>query len=271
MKILYFGGGLGNQIFEYFFYLYLQKKYPDEKIYGVYNKKKLSEHNGLEINKWFNVQLPVSNKLVTLLTYILYIYKKVVKRSSLLDLNTRKCENEHALVFNAYKYARTYLPAELDLEWLNIKERLSVRNKELLESIVNSNSYFVHVRKGDYLSPQYKATFEGTCPLSYYKQSIEDIYSKEENPRFYVFSDDMLWAIENLPLSTAVYVDWNTGSDSPIDMYLMSQCKGAVMANSTFSYWGALLGKKKKVYYPRKWINSAYGIPDLFFDDWISY
>ena len=70
----------------------------------------------------------------------------------------------------------------------------------------------------------------------------------------------------------SIFVDWNKGENSPLDMYLMSQCNGAIIANSTFSYWGAILGKEKaRVYYPIKWINSPRGVPDIFFDNWISY
>lgn len=49
---------------------------------------------------------------------------------------------------------------------------------------------------------------------------------------------------KNLPFNDAYFIDWNTGENSPLDMFLMSQCKYAIIANSTFSYWGAMLGRK---------------------------
>lgn len=58
MRILYLGGGLGNQIFEYAVYMYLKRKYPEDKLYTYYNKKSFSEHNGLEITRFFQVDLP---------------------------------------------------------------------------------------------------------------------------------------------------------------------------------------------------------------------
>ena len=68
------------------------------------------------------------------------------------------------------------------------------------------------------------------------------------------------------------FIDWNTGENSPLDMFLMSQCKYAIIANSTFSYWGAMLGRKKElVYYPTKWINSEFGNPHIFPEDWKTY
>ena len=73
MKILVYGGGLGNQIFGYAFTEFLRSKYKDSRLYGVYNKRLMSEHYGLEINKWFDVNLPPSKWYITLLVYILYL------------------------------------------------------------------------------------------------------------------------------------------------------------------------------------------------------
>ena len=88
--------------------------------------------------------------------------------------------------------------------------------------------------------------------------------------RFICFSDDLEWIRKNLPMEeNTIYVDWNTGTDSPLDMYLMSQCDNGIIANSSFSYWGAYLGKKKNsVIYPQKWWNMDGGNPDIFMDEW---
>ena len=58
MKIITFQGGLGNQMFQYVYYQYLRSQYPEETFYGFYPKLALKDHNGLEINKWFEVDLP---------------------------------------------------------------------------------------------------------------------------------------------------------------------------------------------------------------------
>ena len=272
MKILVFGGGLGNQIFEYAFYLYLKSKYPQESFWGVYNKYKLSEHNGLEINKWFEAELPKSSFLASMITYLSYSLKLILKRTKLLDLHTRICLNESALIFNAYKYTKSYIPTGNWLNWKLKKEMLSGLNREILQQITDSNSFFIHVRRGDYQSEKYKKFFEGTCPISYYMKAINHVLSNEKEPHFFIFSDDIKWTKEKIKIKNSTFIDWNQGENSPIDMFLMSQCKGAILANSTFSYWGALLGTKKKVvYYPKKWINSVYGTPNIFFDEWISF
>lgn len=270
MKILYFSGGLGNQIFEYAFYLYIKRIFPQEKIFGLYDKKKLNEHYGLEIDKWFEVQLPIQNFKAKAISAVLYIIKKITGKQGLLDLNRRECKNYKAVCFNAFKLTNKYF-INNNNNWIRFKvtkKDLSEKNIAVLKEIEESNSFFIHVRRGDYLSDTFKERFKGTCPISYYRLAIEDIIEKEKDPKFFCFSDDILWMKENIKLPNATYIDWNTGTDSPLDMYLMSYCKGAVIANSTFSYWGAYIGKQKKVYYPEKWINAEEGNPNIFFEEW---
>ena len=272
MKILYFGGGLGNQIFEYAFYLYIKDRFPNENIYGVYNKKRLSEHYGLEIHKWFDVNLPSSPWFVNAITAIGYFVKKVFKNDSFMDLDSRNFLNERALILNAYKYNKKYIPTH---NWINFcieEESLSTENREILHKIRASNSIFIHIRRGDFLSEKNKALYANICTLNYYKKALQHIQEMRLNATYYIFSDDMGWTKRNLPLDNAFYIDWNINENSPLDLYLMSNCKGAIMANSTFSYWGALLGIKKNiVIYPRKWINSPLGIPDIFMEHWIPF
>ena len=74
-------------------------------------------------------------------------------------------------------------------------------------------------------------------------------------PVFYVFSDDIDWVKDNLPLENAIFVDWNKGQDSWQDMMLMSHCRHHIICNSTFSWWGAWLDprKDKIVIAPERW------------------
>ena len=273
MRIAVFLGGLGNQIFEYaFLQTFMRARFSDELIYGVFNKKKLSEHHGLEIDKWFDVDLPKSHWWVDIITACLYVYKKINPKTRMLDLNQRECLHENAFLFYPSKFNKKYVPSKIG--WLNWKikeEQLNEKNIQALRLIRNTYSVFVHVRRGDYLSPAYKSMFEGCCSLEYYEEAIKCVREKNPNARFFCFSDDISWAKENLALEDAMFVDWNKGTDSPIDMYLMSFCKGAIIANSTFSYWGARLTQKKDfVYYPKRWINLPEGNFDICPDEWLA-
>lgn len=272
MKVLAFQGGLGNQIFCYAFYLYMKEKYPNHRIYGLYNKQKLSEHYGLEIDKWFDVQLPPQRWYATAICGMLYLWKRIVGKTRFVETYRDYCENEDAIAFLAFKFTNRYFPKK---EWIHFKideEDLSDQNKITLAKIRSSQSVLIHVRRGDFLSQRYKKLFEGTCPISYYKQSILHILREVPNPHFFVFSDDMDWVRNNLKLpEEADYVDWNVGTNSPIDMFLMSQCKYAIIANSTFSYWSAYLGEEKRlVFYPEKW-NNGVATPSIFKKEWIHY
>lgn len=270
MKILIFTGGLGNQIFGYSFYNYLKEKYKNEAIYGIYNENKMSEHNGLEINKYFKVQLPKSPLHIQLLTAILYCLKKIGIGRKYISMDTRTFDSA-TIVNNACKMDINLMPSTNN--WIDFKDiNLSLKNQQILDLIEKTNSVFLHVRRGDYYSPQYIKKLGGTCPISYYEQAIHHITSNNSNIKFFVFSDDIAWVKKNLNIPDPTYIDWNIGKDSFIDMYLMSQCKHAIIANSTFSYWGAQLGKiKDTIIYPSKWVNEPYTAPAIFPKHWITY
>ena len=154
MKILVYGGGLGNQIHEYAFTQFMRKLHPKQKIYGVYSRTRLNEHNGMELDKWFDVDMPPSRWYTTFLTYSLYVIKKLTGWTGLLDLNQVIMKKEDALVYFAQHCDKRYIP---EGDWLRFKiteEVLGVRNKSILNEIRNSQAVFIHVRRGDY--PQKK-------------------------------------------------------------------------------------------------------------------
>lgn len=92
---------------------------------------------------------------------------------------------------------------------------------------------------------------------------------KFHRPTFFVFSDDIPWVKKNMSIPDAYYIDWNKHEDSYLDMYLMSQCKANIIANSTFSFWGAILGNEKEmVIRPKRWIGND--VPDIFPSSWFS-
>lgn len=270
MKILVFTGGLGNQIFEYAFTQHLREKFPNEKFYGNYGAK-TTEHHGLELDKWFNVELPPERWWILPFIMIFYFYKQLFPKSVFLDLNQFEWVNQNAIVFYPFKFNKNYIPStENWLTWKIDENKLDVENKRTLKLIRETNSCFIHVRRGDYLSSQYKDLFEGCCTKEYYKKSIEYIKENVKNVQFICFSDDIGWVKQNLNINNVIFVNWNTEKKSPLDMYLMSQCKNGIIANSTFSYWGANLGIKKQfVIYPQKWWNRKNGNPNIFMDGWI--
>lgn len=104
----------------------------------------------------------------------------------------------------------------------------------------------VHIRRGDYLDEANAALFGGICTERYYAASIR--YMKERIPkaRFYLFSDDPAYLREHYQGQEYRIVDWNHGADSFYDILLMSRCAHHICANSTFSFWGARLGRNQE-------------------------
>ena len=134
----------------------------------------------------------------------------------------------------------------------------------------DENAVSLHIRRGDYLQPKHWATTGSVCQLSYYQNAIAEMSKRVTSPSYYIFSDDIVWVKENLPLQNAVYIDWNTGEDSWQDMMLMSHCKHHIICNSTFSWWGAWLnpGINKTVIVPNRWFQHS-ETPDIYPTGWI--
>lgn len=142
------------------------------------------------------------------------------------------------------------------LEDFTFTHPLSRCNEIILEGIKNSNSVSVHARRGDYVVDPKTHEYHGVCSPDYYRKAVEIIAKKVKNPVFYFFSDDIGWVKKNLKNKYKnVYVDWNNGDQSYIDMQLMSRCKHNILANSSFSWWGAWLNQNpdKIVVAPKRW------------------
>lgn len=150
---------------------------------------------------------------------------------------------------------------------------LKKETTDLLKIIEAENSVSLHIRRGDYISNPAANAVHGTCDLNYYHRAIEIIKEKIENPVFFIFSDDIDWAKENLKLeNTTYFVDFNDASTNYEDLKLMSACKNNITANSSFSWWGAWLNanKSKIVIAPSKWFNTdVLNSQDIIPESWM--
>ena len=131
------------------------------------------------------------------------------------------------------------------------------QNIQLAEKMKNENSVAIHIRKGaDYLK---RNIWDGTCSVEYYNQAINYLKEHVSNPVFYLFTDNPKWVEENLKDIDYKLVDWNpvSGKQSYRDMQLMSYAKHNIIANSTYSWWGAWLNNnpQKIVVAPKIWFN----------------
>ena len=297
MKIVNIIGGLGNQMFQYAFALALQNSHNDEIVkidtshfnYIFINKfRSANLHNGYEIEKVFpNAKLPHATAwdLIKLTWYMPnYILSRIVRK--ILPVRKNEYIQKPSDIFS---YNEEVLKAKgngyYEGVWQavgyhkNIQNKLQEvfahptpnnYNKGLIKEINNCNSVGIHVRRGDYL---FAPEFNGICDLDYYKKGIEIILSDGLQHTFYIFSNDIHWCKDNLePLiegHNIVYVDGNIGKDSCWDMFLMTYCKDLIIANSSFSWWGAFLNKYvDKVIAPYPWLNRE-GNQDNYCKEWI--
>lgn len=282
MKIVRFLGGLGNQMFQYAFYLSLSKNFRAVKA-DLSKFKAYELHNGYELDKVFGIQLTEASKFETRLLDSQdrkWWYRKLRK-----ILNKKNAYTEEKELFNydkdifKDKKDRLYWGYWQNINYLTeitpilkkeftFKPELDSKNRETLIAIDQSNSVGIHVRRGDYVNDP---LLGGIASLDYYLSAIELIIQKVDNPSFFIFSNDINWCKENFNLARTSYIHGNNGNKAYIDMLLMSKCKHQIIANSSFSWWAAWLNEnpEKTVIAPKKWANGIDNSKDVCPASWI--
>jgi hypothetical protein len=154
----------------------------------------------------------------------------------------------------------------------HIREEIYPRNKikitRGLRKILNSdNTVSVHIRRGDF------GKDHNILPIEYYENSKRVILERVDNPYFIIFSDDILWVKENMNFGlNCFYMDKEYSYKDYEELMIMSRCKHNIIANSTFSWWGAWLNpsKDKIVIAPKKWfLYNPKKDFDIVPNDWI--
>ncbi len=129
---------------------------------------------------------------------------------------------------------------------LTLRQGLSKEGESIARQMSDSQSVSIHVRRGDYVTNPVYQRIHGLCPLSYYAEAIGRFEGLLDDPRFFVFSDDLPWARENLGLHhAATFVNRKGTAKDCEDLILMSYCRNHIVANSSFSWWGAWLSASK--------------------------
>lgn len=153
------------------------------------------------------------------------------------------------------------------------KSKLSAKCYEYENLIKACNSVSIHIRRGDYISNSEANSYHGTCPIPYYKEAVNLILSKVEDAHFFIFSDDLPWVKENFSFITdKTFIEEANSVHDFEEMYLMSKCSHNIIANSSFSWWGAWLNQNpdKTVIAPQKWFTDpSIDTTDLIPENWI--
>lgn len=274
-------GGLGNQMFidafvsslinkgktvkiDISYYDYFDGTYDLKRIFGI-------EHeiaSKSECHNWAIYELDFFHRIIRK-----YVPKVIKKQTQIMENNRNYGYNYDDFFSIDNCYIEGYFQSEkyfMEIKHKIIKAfsfpSIDDNNKNILMKIRNSNSVSIHIRRGDYLKQ--RSVFK-TCDVSYYQKAISYIKSNSISPYFFVFSNDIEWCKKNIEEKNICYVDNNNGINSFRDMQLMSECKHNIIANSTFSWWGAWLNKNKDkiVCAPSSWFVGMHDNPVP--EDWI--
>ncbi len=152
---------------------------------------------------------------------------------------------------------------------LQIKAEYLKNTDRVLEKIGRTRAVSVHFRRGDYVGLN---KFEMRNPLDYYQNAVKDMAQHVEDATFYVFSDDVAWVKQHFQSPhRMVYVNEDGVLTDVEELHLMKSCRHHIIANSTFSWWGAWLNPDphKRVYAPRIWFNDDKDYSDVVPENWL--
>jgi len=150
---------------------------------------------------------------------------------------------------------------------------LDPENAAMAARIDSANAVSVHVRRGDYADNPATNRYHGTCTVDYYQRAVAYVSERIQTAHAFVFSDDHTWACRNLQFAIpTTFININGAAEGFRDMQLMLRCRHHVIANSSFSWWGAWLSPhaEKMVVAPRRWFSATTNdTRDLIPQGWI--
>lgn len=270
-------GGLGNQMFQYALGRALSLKHGTGLLfdtrpfdYQSYTDTKRSYElyvfdlpgrvaNESELKKW-----GIPNRFKVLINRYLKLgldpYPKyyLKERGHRFQREILMCPDNHYLsgFWQSEKYF-AHIRSTLLSDFGGRAKKISQRNERLASEISATDSISLHVRRTDYVTNASANKHHGLCSLEYYKQAMKIIEEKVQKPTYYIFSDDPSWSKTNIKSKhKIVYISHNQSREAHEDIRLMSQCQHNIIANSSFSWWGAWLNqnKDKIVIAPKRWL-----------------
>jgi hypothetical protein len=296
MVTVFLRGGLGNQMFQYAFAVHLAKKNNTSIIIDtVYLQDRTPRRDftyrnyDLDIFKLtpcFSRLSRIASKVPIPILWLgmdvaMNKIENLVGTKKLLHEKNKKFDN--SVIATAYKNVCIigYWQSEKYFKENSDEVRKAFQFKTLLdgeaiqvgEKIQTKNSVALHVRRGDYITKKVIKDM-GETSISYYQDAIKYIAQHVNNPEFFIFSDDIEWCREHINLSfPTTYIEPSlAGPKASHHLQLMSLCKHNIIANSSFSWWGAWLNKNphKIVIAPKKWYAySREGEDDIIPQEWL--
>lgn len=264
---MYIGGGLANKMFQYAFSLAIKKKGYDV-VYDTDSFQTEFVHDQVTLQSIFpNVAVNnkgnvgywaagKNNKTARLWKRLSPYY--IMEHAYLYNNKVWQQLRKSCYVESSWQDERYFITAENEVrKAFFFPDFESDRNQKIAKDVSESNSVAIHIRKGDGYGTW--NIFSNTCPKEYYNRALAYIKEHVENPKFFIFTDSPEIVKEYLDLEDYTLINWNptSGKGNHYDMQLMSCAKHNVIANSTYSWWGAWLNNNpdKIVVGPKFWFN----------------
>ena len=277
MMIMKLKGGLGNQMFQYALFLQLMENGRKVKMDEVNGFKNDPQRTPL-LRQTFGVEYETASQkeIIQMTDSYMDLFSRVRRKlfgRKTLEYQQPADGNFDPRVFEMEDaYLEGFFQSEKFFPSTTVRERLRREfaldpQKVLLsdlcweryQQIRETNSVSIHIRRGDYLEPGTRETFGGICTEDYYVTAVEYILEKYPDAVFYIFSNDKDWTAKHLTGERFITCELDETLPETADMFLMSQCRHHILANSSFSWWSAWLSDtpRKTVVAPKKWLNTA--------------
>jgi hypothetical protein len=252
-------GRLGNQMFQYSTLKSIATKHGYEFVVPPSNF----------VDPWHDHQLFEGFELYSLpKENVRYNNTKTRIEEQFFHFNTFLYENcpDNVDLFGYFQTEKYFKEFKEDIKKdFTFKENILSPAKEYLNSIGSEDTISIHIRRGDYVNQPW----HGCCPLEYYEKALSSI---DSNYPVIIFSDDPKWVLEQKIFESDRFFV-SDGNSNLFDMCLMSLCNYHIIANSSFSWWGAWLANSKKIIAPQRWFGSPLSeqndTKDLLPDEWI--
>ncbi|MGZ8983217.1 MAG: alpha-1,2-fucosyltransferase [Methylotenera sp.] len=283
-------GGLGNQMFQYAAGRSISLKLGTTLRLDISGFSNYGLHQGFELQRIFNCKAEIANEIDVrriLGLQFFPIIRRIFLRPSMTVFRGKKNVVEPHFHYwpginyisddcflSGYWQSEKYfsdVATQIRNDFI-FKLPMASENAELAKQINQVNAVSLHVRRGDYVNNPKNIAMYGLCSLEYYQAAIRHIAEQVERPHFFVFSDDIDWVQKNLKIDFPHQcVNHNHGAESYNDMRLMSLCKHHIIANSSFSWWGAWLNPSadKIVVTPKRWFANETNTQDLIPLSWV--
>ncbi|MBC8109463.1 MAG: alpha-1,2-fucosyltransferase [Verrucomicrobia bacterium] len=270
--------GLGNQLFQYALgrTLSLQHQTPlklDLTNFNLYKNRKFSlNHFKLDYKEATAEEIAFFTKENHIFKQVFKpFYKRKYLKERMFAFDKQISRSGDNVYLQGYWQSENYFKStEATLRQdFKFRNPPSANASKVAEKMNVSTAVSLHIRRGDYVSNPAIARTHGVLPIGYYQNAIKIMASQVENQHLFIFSDDLVWTKTNLNTSFPItYVENNTDVD---DLWLMSQCKHHIVANSSFSWWGAWLNPNtdKLVLTPKRWfLSEKYNPKDIIPESW---